>query len=210
MSASRSVGAPRQAVILATILGFHVGAGLLVMDGFHPRLKWLKPAPPHIYYELPKAQSPVPVAPQRPGPVDYGLPELPDPAVPIPDFRSFAAPPDEPRSGAGPAPGSGPDMPPPDSHGPSLRMRDNRLAALIDACYPSASRRLAEEGRVVVHVRVDAAGRAAAWNLVERSGFARLDAAAGCVVRRLEFVPGRHDGTAVEASARLPIVFRLD
>ena len=94
--------------------------------------------------------------------------------------------------------------------GPSLRTRDSRLAALIDACYPSASRRLAEEGRVVINVRVDASGRAAAWNIVERSGFARLDAAVDCVVRRLEFNAGRRDGAAVEASALLPIVFRLD
>jgi periplasmic protein TonB len=210
MSASRNARTPRQAAILATILGLHVGAGLLVMHGFVPRGTWLMPAPSHIYYELPKAQSPMPVAPQRPGPVDFGLPDVPEPAVPIPDIRSFAAPPDAAGSGSGREAGPGADMTPPDIHGPSLRMRDNRLAALIDACYPSASRRLAEQGRVVVHLRVDAAGRAAAWNLVERSGFARLDAAAGCVIRRLEFVPGRHDGTAVEASARLPIVFRLD
>ncbi len=61
----------------------------------------------------------------------------------------------------------------------------------------------------MVELRIDATGRVAAWNIVERSGFARLDAAVECVVRRLEFVPGRRDGKAVEASALLPIVFRL-
>ena len=209
MSASRSARAPRQAAILATIVGFHASVGLLVMDGLHPRLEWLKPAPPYIY-ELPEALAPVPVAPRQPGPVDHGPPIVPEPTVPIPDFRNSTAPPDATRAVSKTGGGPDPTAPGPDIHGPSLRMRDARLAALIDACYPAASRRLAEEGRVVVHVRVDAAGRAAAWDLMESSGFARLDAAAACVVRRLEFVPGRRDGAAVEASARLPIVFRLD
>ena len=89
----------------------------------------------------------------------------------------------ETRATAEPETGAGPGVPGPDVRGPSLRTRDSRLAALIDACYPSASRRLGEEGRVVIRVRVDAGGRPAAWNIVERSGFARLDAAADCVVR---------------------------
>ena len=31
-----------------------------------------------------------------------------------------------------------------------------------------------------------------------------------CVIRRLEFIPGRGDGRGVEATVLLPIVFRLD
>jgi hypothetical protein len=40
-------------------------------------------------------------------------------------------------------------------------------------------------------------------------GFPGLDAAMDCVLGQLEFVAGRRDGRAVEAMARLPIVFRL-
>ncbi len=138
-----------------------------------------------------------PVAPRHPGPADYSLPNVPEPLVPIPDFKDSTTPPVETRATAKPETGAGPGVPAPVVRGPSLRMRDSRLAALIDACYPSASRRLDEEGRVVILVRVDASGRVAAWNIVERSGFARLDAAADCVVRRLEFNPGRRDGAAV-------------
>jgi protein TonB len=92
---------------------------------------------------------------------------------------------------------------------PWLRQRDSRLTALVDACYPAASRRSSEEGRVVIRVDVDATGRTSAWNLAEGSGFARLDAAVACVIRRLEFTPGWHDGAAVASSVVLPIVYRL-
>ena len=93
---------------------------------------------------------------------------------------------------------------------PALRTPDSRLAALIDSCYPSAARRLGEEGRAVARVVIDATGRATAWTVEQSSGFPRLDAAMDCVIRRLEFVPGRRDGRAVEATVMLPIVFRLD
>jgi len=209
MSTSHIARAPRQATILATIFGLHAGVAVLVLNNHSPHLEWLKPTPPYIYV-LAKPPMPSPVAPRPPEPVDYGLPNVPEPPLPIPDFKDPRNPPIETRATPEPTTGSGTGVPGPDVQGPSLRMRDSRLAALIDACYPSASRRLEEEGRVVIHVRVDASGRVAAWNIVERSGFARLDAAADCVVRRLEFNPGRRDGAAVEASALLPIVFRLD
>jgi protein TonB len=83
------------------------------------------------------------------------------------------------------------------------------VQSLIDGCYPAASRRLSEEGRVVARVVIGADGRALSWAVDQGSGFPRLDAAMDCVLRRLEFVAGRRDGRAVEAMARLPIVFRL-
>jgi TonB family protein len=52
-------------------------------------------------------------------------------------------------------------------------------------------------------------GRSSARTVAGSSGFARLDAAVTCVIRRLEFNPGRRDGAAVAASVTLPIVFRL-
>lgn len=209
MTTSR-IGSARQAAILAMIAGLHVGGVMLVMSGLHPRLDWLKPAPPPYIYVLPAPPEVLPLAPRPPGPVEYGLPSQPEPQVRLPDFGDAKTPPPKVRNAAEPEAGSGPGEPAPDVRPPSLRVRDGRLAALIDACYPSASRRAGEEGRVVVQARIDADGRLGGWNIVERSGFARLDAAVDCIVRRLEFVPGRRDGEEVAASAILPIVFRLD
>jgi protein TonB len=93
---------------------------------------------------------------------------------------------------------------------PSLRAKGDRIQAAIDACYPSASRRLSEEGRVVVTVTVGADGKAGTTTVTQSSGFPRLDSAASqCVLRRLPFNPGKRDGQAVESQASLPIVFKL-
>jgi protein TonB len=210
MPASRIANAPRQAAILATIVGLHAGALMLVMAGLHPRLGGLKPLPQMYVYPLPTPPKPPPEAPRLPGPADYGLPLVPEPTLPIPRFDEAVPPPADDHTAGESRVGSDPGVPTPELRAPMLRTRDSRLAALIDTCYPSASRRLAEEGRVVAEVHIDATGHVGAWNIVERSGFSRLDAAVTCVVRRLEFVPARRDGAAVAASVRLPIAFRLD
>lgn len=133
--------------------------------------------------------------------------------IPHPDIPRFA---DErtPVSGefaeSGDAEGAGPAIPAARYVGPAIVTRNNRLAGLIDACYPAGARRAGEGGRVTVRVAIDAGGRASAWNVERGSGFPRLDAAVGCVIRRLEFLPGRRDGRAVDAAVMLPIVFRLD
>jgi protein TonB len=93
---------------------------------------------------------------------------------------------------------------------PTVRTRDTRLAALIDACYPAGARRAGDEGRVVAKVMIDASGKVAAWSIAESSGFPRLDAALDCVLKRIQFIAGRRDGSAVAAEARLPIVFHLN
>ncbi len=210
MPVSRLARAPRQAAILATIAGLHVGAFLIVVAGLVPRLEWLAPSPPPIMALPPKLPAPSTEAPRPPGPVDYSPPRLPLPDVPIPEFDGAAALYIVARAPAEAGAGSGPILPVPDTRAPALRTQDGRLAALVGACYPAASRRLAEEGRVMVRVDIDARGRASGWSIVESSGFARLDAAVNCVIRRLDFVPGRRDGEPVAASATLPIVFRLD
>jgi len=93
---------------------------------------------------------------------------------------------------------------------PKIKARGDRIAAAINACYPSASRRLSEEGRVVVSITIDAAGKAGAMRVSQGSGFERLDGAAECVIRKLPFEPGKRDGQPVEAQATLPIVFKLE
>ena len=209
MSKSRMATAPRQAAIVATIVGLHVGAFVLAVAGLGPRMDWLQPASPPFIYVQPQPRMSTPVAPRQPGPLEYALPREPLPRIPMPEFERDQDMQVEAHAATDPAPGSGPAIAAAEVRAPSLRRRDSQLAALVDACYPAASRRLSEEGRVVVRVEVDVAGRASAWNVARGSGFSRLDAAVACVVHRLEFNPGRRDGAAVAASVMLPIVFRL-
>lgn len=209
MSTSPLVRAPRQAAVLAAIAGLHIAVFVLIVAGLAPRLLMQETPGPISVFLPPPPPAPLEPAPRMPGPVDRDMPSLPMPPVEWPTFDKPAetvAPEAGPLDGAA---GRGPDLPVAELRAPRLKSRDGRLAALVESCYPAASRRLGEEGRVVVRLDIDAAGRVSAWNYVERSGFDRLDAAVDCVVRRLVFHPGRRDGEAVSASVHLPIVFRL-
>lgn len=75
--------------------------------------------------------------------------------------------------------------------------------------YPAISRRMGEEGRVMLRVRVNAEGVATDVQLHASSGFERLDTAALTTVQRWKFVPARLGTEAVAASVLVPIVFSL-
>lgn len=204
------VGASRQSAILALVGGLHVAAFLLAASGMLPRLLEVLPTPP-VAYVVPRPPEPVTrVQPVVPLPGDYVPARAPLPDLDIPRKMD-----EKPPAGAAfdtgtVMGGSGSALPGATFEPPALRMRDSRLASLIDACYPSAARRLGEEGRAVARIAVDAKGRPASWSLAQGSGFPRLDAALECVIRRLQFAPGRRDGLAVGAEVRLPIVFQLN
>ena len=76
--------------------------------------------------------------------------------------------------------------------------------------YPALSRRLGEEGKVLLRVLVSPDGRAAAVNLEKSSNFERLDEAARQAVAQWRFVPAKRGDKAVEATIIIPLVFRLE
>lgn len=76
--------------------------------------------------------------------------------------------------------------------------------------YPAASRRLGEEGRVVLRVLVNAAGGADEVQIRASSGHARLDDAARETVRGWRFVPAKRGEQPVPAWVLIPISFRLE
>ena len=75
--------------------------------------------------------------------------------------------------------------------------------------YPMLSRRLREEGQVMLRVRVSPDGQPNRIELRTSSGSDRLDRAAEEAVSRWRFVPARQGDTAVEAWVLVPIVFKL-
>jgi protein TonB len=207
MPTSRPIRAPRQAAIFSAVAGLHAAALALIVAGLVPRLQKPEPSLPVVTALRPPPPAPRHAAPELPAPADYPTQQQPEPLLELPHFEestATAAPLVRP-----PAVGDGPHLGVATLHAPSLRQQA-RLAALVAGCYPSASRRLGEEGRVLARLKVDVSGRASAWKIVESSGFSRLDGAVDCVVRRLAFHPGLRDGEAVAASIDLPVVFRLD
>ena len=76
--------------------------------------------------------------------------------------------------------------------------------------YPAESRKLREQGVVMLKVSVTAAGRAADVELHRSSGYARLDEAALKAVRRGVFKPARVGLTAVACAVEVPVRFGLN
>lgn len=75
--------------------------------------------------------------------------------------------------------------------------------------YPYESRRRGEEGQVILNVRVTTEGTAASVEVDKSSGYRRLDMTARKTVSRWKFIPARQNNLAVEASARVTIIFKL-
>jgi protein TonB len=71
------------------------------------------------------------------------------------------------------------------------------------------SRRLSEQGRVLLRVQVEADGRAGDVQLHTSSGSPRLDQSALDTVRRWKFVPARRGQEAIAATVLVPIAFTL-
>ena len=76
--------------------------------------------------------------------------------------------------------------------------------------FPPLSRRLGEEGKVLLRVKVSVAGQPVAVDVEKSSNFERLDEAARNAVSRWRFLPARRGDEPVEGAVIVPIVFRLD
>jgi protein TonB len=76
--------------------------------------------------------------------------------------------------------------------------------------YPGLSRRLHEEGRVLLRVLVSPNGRAEEVQVQSSSGHARLDTAARETVRAWRFVPAKRGAEPVAAWVLIPVSFRLE
>lgn len=76
--------------------------------------------------------------------------------------------------------------------------------------YPDESRRLGEEGLVLLEVEVLADGRAGRIRILQASDYPRLAEAAVAAVRQAWFRPAMVDGAAVRSLVEIPVRFRLD
>jgi protein TonB len=76
--------------------------------------------------------------------------------------------------------------------------------------YPPISRRMREEGRVVLRVRVTADGGAGDVEVSASSGSTRLDEAALRTVRQWKFIPARRGQMSVQSWVLVPVTFKLE
>ncbi|MBX3665011.1 MAG: energy transducer TonB [Burkholderiales bacterium] len=163
----------------------------------------VQPRPAEPPKELPKPKPVVkqPVKRVEPKPLPLlttTAPEMPEPAAIQPPPPAPPPPPEPIAAKSPPAPA--PVIPP-----------QFNADYLNDPApgYPALSRRLGEEGRVVLRVFVDERGLPARVELRSSSGHQRLDEVALETVRQWKFVPARRGGQAVSAWVLVPISFSL-
>lgn len=180
------------------------------------------PAPPKpVPVQKPAPPVPVPVqkpAPPKPKPVKRPPPPKaapPKPAEPVVTQSATALSSAEPEPVAAPAP-IPPAMPAPADPAPAAPAPIS--AARFDAdylnnpapAYPPLSRRMREEGKVMLRVVVKPDGLPGRIETARSSGSERLDAAARNAVSRWRFVPARQGEHAIESSVLVPIIFKLE
>ncbi|MCL4738205.1 MAG: TonB family protein [Burkholderiaceae bacterium] len=216
-----TAGATRAVVAVIVALHALVGWGLLQVQAVRDTLAAAAP----MFVDLLAAPRPEPQpAPPPPPPPTRPAPKKPPPPAPIvvaepasqPAPPVFVAPPPDPEPPppqpvsvtppAPPAPEPAPAPPAPKL----IPASAIEYLVLPDIVYPASSRRLNEQGLVIVAVHVDAAGVPQEVRLTQSSGFDRLDRAALAGVRRARFKPYTEGGQPTAGWARIPIPFELE
>lgn len=166
----------------------------------------------------PLAQPAPDITPPRPLPVERKPVVRPTPALPL--MQTLAVP-TEAQSAAAEvpqvmqAPTAAPADPVPAA--PAAPATATVTQARFDAdylqnpppAYPALSRRIGEEGTVVLRVFVETTGRPSQIEVKSASGSPRLDQAAQDAVWRWKFVPARRGDETIGAWVLVPIVFNL-
>jgi protein TonB len=141
-----------------------------------------------------EAPPPAPTPPPKTPPPKTPAPPPPAPTSTAPAITQTAAPP-----AAAP-------------QAPAIRM-----GAVIQAgahCakpdYPSASRRLEEEGTVTLKFLIGADGKVLQADVEKSSGFTRLDEAARNALSKCQFRPGTVDGKPEQSWASIKYTWRLE
>jgi len=175
-------------------------------------------SPPKV--ETPPS-PPKPVEPPKPvvnkpepKPVPKPVPR-PKPAKAISEPQPEAPPP---AAEAAPAVESAPAAPIKAPPGPAVAAPQPVVEPRFDAAYlnnprpvyPRLSRRLGEQGKVLLRVYVSADGKAGEVRLHQSSGHKRLDEAAREAVSHWRFVPAKQGDEAVAGWFIVPIEFKLE
>lgn len=216
----------RRIAVVSTVVGLHLAAVWALQSGLLRRAAELvipvqvmaelieapqpqiPPAPPSPPRAAP-APAPRPVAPApapRPEPVVARSPEpsslapqvAPEPAAPVAAPAPAVAP-------APPAPAAPPAP-------PAVVLPSTQADYLNNPRppYPPLSRRLGEQGKVVLRVFIETDGTASRAEVRSSSGFERLDQAALQTVLRWRYVPGKRGGTPEAMWVTVPIQFVLE
>lgn len=203
MSHARFVPESRRFVSASCVVVLHVGLLYVLNNGLSHSWTPLELGPLHAEF-IDEPQ----VEPAEPPPPPPRMPPLPVDTLPMPEIAIDLPVESANTISLAPAPVAAPPvaraavvLEPP---------RLDRKRSQVTPAYPPTSRRLGEEGRVVVNVYVLADGRIGDVQLLTSSGYERLDAAALEHVRRnWRFEPARRDGAAVATWGAFGVTFAI-
>ena len=168
--------------------------------------------------EIKPSLPPLPSPPPEPTP-----PKTPPPQTPLPTFvppavtAALSAPPNA-IAAVSPAlapaettPSAAPAASPaPVARAPVRTAAGVNMAQCQKPEYPSASRRMEEEGTVTLRFLVDTDGKVIQAEIEKSSGYKRLDEAARAGLSKCQFKPAMADGKAEQAWASIKYTWRLE
>lgn len=200
----RGAWASEQAVGLALVVVLHAAA---LYGLWSHRILVVPDEVVTLFVETITTPPPAPKEPPKPArleksrPAEKLRPQQLVAEAPVVSAVEPAAPPPPPAMEAPPAPPAGPV-----ALATELAVSCPERTA---PAYPPLSRRLNEEGKVVLRVELDEQGNVSAARVATSSGFARLDEAALAAVKTWRCNPARRDGQPVRAVALQPFKFVL-
>ena len=225
-------GVSRNAVIVGSVVALHVAGIWALQSGLvrkaaeviapaellsefiappaPPKVAPPPPAPPPPPTPAPKAPpriaprpAPMPVAVADPTPVPTAPTGIATPQPPAPPTDAPAVP---------PSPAPAPPAPPAPAAPPRIELPSSDAAYLNNPrpSYPAISKRMGEQGKVVLRVLIGTDGLPQKVEVSTSSGFNRLDRQAQDAVMRWRFVPGKRNGVPEAMWNLVPINFVLE
>jgi protein TonB len=233
-----ALGPGAKRVLLGTMLGAHLLAGWALLQVPAVRQAAAEMAPMVVDLIAPTPETPPPPPPPPPKPQPRTPPPPPAPViaakpppqpVPTPVFTAPPPPPEPPplrppeAPSVPPAPPAPPVPPaPPAPVAPPLPptpvpaaprqvvLTDSDWVRVPEIEYPLASRRLKEEGTVVVRALIDTRGVPKQVALQRSSGHARLDQQALRAAMSARVKPRTENGVPFEFWIAMPLAFELE
>ena len=214
-----ALGPGAKRVLLGTMLGAHLLAGWALLQ-----VPAVREAAAEVAPMMVDLIAPTPQAPPPPPPVPKVQPKLPPPPPapviaakppplpsPVPAFTAPPPPPEPPVPPAPPAPTAPPVPPAPAPAAPrQVVLTDSDWVRVPEVEYPLASRRLKEEGTVVVRALIDTRGVPKQAVLQRSSGHTRLDQQALRAAMTARVKPRTENGVPFEFWIAMPLAFELE
>ena len=198
--------------LLAVVISLHVGVFLLILAAKTvvpqimemPLVVDLLQAAPIV---KPPEAKPLPVV--KPQPVKQQ--HTPTPRTPTPQIEATQSTLPAPAAPVAAPPVEIKPAPPAPAAEPLVQPRfDADYLKNPAPNYPPLSRRMGEEGKVILRVLVNPQGSADSVEIRTSSGSQRLDDAAVNTVKHWKFIPAKRGDTAVQSAVLVPIIFKLE